>query len=135
MSRSREVRGQWSFSAAVFLGSIVLVAGVSAALAACGSTAAAPSVGECPEEELLVKFRPGADPATVSARHGATIRSVISGIDVYVLAVPAGTTAEKIGEFMADPEVEFAEPNETMSVPERPPASPTPCGAPSSPGT
>ena len=66
---------------------------------------------DCVPDEILVKFRPGADPAVVSTRHGATIRSVIGFIDVYVLAIPFGSVPEKVAEFSADPEVEYAEPN------------------------
>jgi thermitase len=68
-------------------------------------------VPECVAGELLVKFRPGADPAAVAARHGGTISSQIAAIAVYVVSVPDGTVEQKVAEFNADPEVEYAEPN------------------------
>jgi hypothetical protein len=71
-------------------------------------------VTSCLTDTLLVKMNPGADPATVVARHGGTIVHVIEGIDVQVVAVPAGTGLEKIKEFMADPEVRYAEPNQIV---------------------
>jgi hypothetical protein len=69
---------------------------------------------ECLRDELLVKFRPGADPEAVSARHGATITYFLSAIEVHVVAVPAGTAEQKIAAFQADPEVVYAEPNGTV---------------------
>src|SRR3954469_8627560 len=65
----------------------------------------------CPTEQILVKVQAGADPAEVVGRHGGTILSTIAGIDVQVVAVPAGTSDEKIAEYNADPDVRYAEPN------------------------
>src|SRR5215212_5360953 len=62
---------------------------------------------DCPSDEILVHFASGTDPAIAAARHGATIRSSIPDIDVYVLGVPSGTAAAKITEFQADPEVVY----------------------------
>jgi hypothetical protein len=73
---------------------------------------------ECQTGELLVKFRPGVDPEVVIARHGGTLASEIEDIDVYVVAVAPGTVDQKVAEFSADPDVEFAEPNSFYSVPE-----------------
>jgi len=86
----------------------------------------------CFAEEILAKFTPGADPAAVAARHGTTIASTIPQLGIYVLAVPPGSQAEKIAVLSSDPEVEYAEPNAVMSIPERPAAGTTPCpdGAP-----
>lgn len=66
-------------------------------------------VTACKPDTLLVKVNPGADPATVVSRHGGTIVRTISGIDVQVVAVPAGTGQQKIDEYMADPDVKYAE--------------------------
>jgi hypothetical protein len=85
-----------------------------------------PTSQECGRHELLVKFRPGADPATVTARHGATVRRVIPGIEVYLLAVPGGSADDAVATFSADPDVAFAEINGTMTVPERPPVDVAP---------
>ena len=81
----------------------------------------------CPPDELLVKFQPSADPAAVTARYGATIQSRIQSIDVYVLAVPAGTGPATITALQSDPEVVFAEPNALVGIPEAPPPAPEPC--------
>jgi hypothetical protein len=77
--------------------------------------------------ELLVKFRPGVDPVAVAARHGAMIVGSIPSIDVYLLAVPPGTAGERLAALAADPEVEFAEFNGTVTVPEQPPADGPTC--------
>src|SRR4051794_12705689 len=65
----------------------------------------------CPSEQVLVKVQPGPDPAEVVGRHGGTILSTIKGIDVQVVAVPAGTRDQKLEEFNADPDVRYAEAN------------------------
>ena len=66
-------------------------------------------VTACKPDTLLVKVKPGVDAPTVISRHGGTLVRTISGIDVHVVAVPAGTGQQKIDEFMADPEVKYAE--------------------------
>ena len=106
------------FLAVILLGAIVLIAPMKAAVS---------EEPVCPPDELLVKFQPGADPVTLSTNHGATIVSMIPGIEVYLLAVPPGTAGVKIAEFQGDPGVVFAEPNGVMSVPEQPPPAPSPC--------
>jgi len=93
----------------------------------------------CRREELLVKFAPGADATTVAGRHGATVVSSIPRIGVYVLAVPPGAQAATLTALAADPEVEYAEPNGVVRVPELPPtadpcAEATPSPAMSEPG-
>ena len=65
----------------------------------------------CPPEQALVKVNPGADPVEVVARHGGTILKTITGIDVQVVAVPAGTLQQKLDELNADPDVKYAEAN------------------------
>ena len=85
-----------------------------------------PSALACRREEMLVKFKPGADAATVAARYGATIVSSIPQIGVYVLAVPPGTQAAALAGLSADLGVEYAEPNGVVRIPELPP-TPDPC--------
>ena len=113
---------KWGLALTVLVSTVALVAGA----AELGSAL----LPECVADELLVKFRPGADPTAVSARHGATIIEPIVGIEVYRLSIPYGTVAEKVAEFGADPEVEYAEPNGIMRIPESPPSHAQPCGGP-----
>ena len=63
----------------------------------------------CKPDTILVKVNPGADPATVIARHGGTIVRTISGIDVQVVSVPGGTGQQAIDDLSADPDVKYAE--------------------------
>jgi hypothetical protein len=66
-------------------------------------------VTTCPPDRLLVKLKPGADPASVIARYGGTIVQTISGIEVQVVTVPAGQGQQAIDALSADPEVQYAE--------------------------
>ena len=101
-------------------------------------TAAAPVAGsdssertrlpQCAPDELFIKFRPGADPAIVTARYGGTIKSEIAFIGVHVVSISPGTAAEKGPEFQADPEVEYAEAVGVVTIPESPPSDSEPCG-------
>jgi len=93
---------------------IVALAIVTAISMGLGQRAMADEQGAgpaCATEQVLVKVNPGVDPADVVARHGGTILWTIEGIGVQVVAVPAGTQGQKIDEFMADPDVKYAEPN------------------------
>ena len=90
---------------------------------------------ECVPDQVLVKFRPGTDPAAVSARHGATFTGAIVGLDVQVLTVPAGTVPEKVAALSADPDVVYAEPNGIARVPEAQSGAAQPCGAAPAPGS
>lgn len=76
----------------------------------------------CPPEQVLVKVVPTADPVDVVSRHGGTIVKTITGIDVQVVEVPAGTAAQKIDELMADPDVTYAEPNGVVRATDQAPA-------------
>ena len=87
----------------------------------------------CPTEQLLVKVRGGADPAEVVARHGGTIVSTISGIEVQVVAVPGGTLGPKLDEFNADPDVEYAEANGIVRASASTDGQPCPSPSPSVP--
>ena len=88
-----------------------------------------PTEPACFLEEVLAQFRVGADPATVAVRHGTTITSTIPQLGIYVLGVPPGTQAEKVAALINDPDVEYAEPNAVMGIPERPASGSAPCPA------
>src|SRR4051812_12313698 len=75
-----------------------------------------PSVSSCKPDSLLVKVNPGADPAEVIERHGGTIVRTISGIDVQVVAVPAGTGLQAIDELNADSDVKYAEADQIVKA-------------------
>lgn len=92
------------------------------------------AVFECVPDQVLARFRPGVDPAAVSARHGATFTGAIVGLDVHVLTVPSGTVMEKVAALSADPDVVYAEPNGIARIAEAPSAAAQPCGATPSPG-
>lgn len=70
----------------------------------------------CDPERLLLKVRPGVDAATVAVRHGGTIIQTISGIEVHVVTVPAGTGQQALDALNADPEVEYAEPDGIVRI-------------------
>jgi hypothetical protein len=72
------------------------------------------TVSACPPDRILVKARPGADPSAVIARYGGTIVQTIQGIDVQVVTVPAGQGQPAIDALNADPEVEYAEPDQIV---------------------
>jgi hypothetical protein len=84
-----------------------------------------PSVSACPPDRLLVKTRPGADPAVVIARYGGTIIQTIPGIEVQVVTVPAGKGQQAIAALSADAEVQYAEPDQIVRASEG--QSGTPC--------
>ena len=68
-----------------------------------------PSPAPCAPDRILVKVKPGADPAVVIGRYGGTIIQTISGIDVQIVNVPAGTAQPSIDGLSADPDVHYAE--------------------------
>lgn len=70
----------------------------------------------CRTERALVKVRPGADPAVVIGRHGGTILDTIAGIGVQVVSVPEGRLTQTIDALSADPDVEYAEPDEAVTI-------------------
>lgn len=75
------------------------------------SSPAPPDPSQCPPDRILVKLKPGADPAAVIARYGGTIINTITGIDVHVVTVPGGAGQQAIAGLSADPEVQYAEPD------------------------
>lgn len=76
----------------------------------------APAMSACEPDRLLVKVRPGADPAAVVARYGGTIVQEISGIEVQVVTVPAGQGQQAIDALSADPEVAYAEADQIVTA-------------------
>ncbi|MCC7370972.1 MAG: hypothetical protein IT306_21335 [Chloroflexi bacterium] len=78
--------------------------------------AAAPSPAACPPDRILVKVKPGADPAVVIGRYGGTIIQTILGIDVQVVNVPGGTGQQAIDALNADPDVQYAEPDGVVRI-------------------
>jgi hypothetical protein len=119
----------------IFTRFVMVLALVAMAVIGLGLTAYAeqddPSM-TCLPEQALVKVRSGADPAEVVGRHDGTILSTISGIDVQVVAVPAGTLGQKLDEMNADPDVEYAEANGIVRASE--PTDGQPCPPPSPTG-
>lgn len=89
---------------------LTLVLGPAAALAGPSGTSAAPPHSA---EQFLVKFRPGTPAATVRAINAAnrvSQKTAIERIDVRVLTVPPGKTAEEmVARYAKNPNVEFAE--------------------------
>ncbi|MGE5587577.1 MAG: S8 family serine peptidase, partial [Clostridia bacterium] len=92
-------------------------------LAAPGGLAYSPS-------DFLASFRPGSTSDQIRAaaeRHGYSVKRVIEGAGIYVIAVPRGTDPAQAAErFKEDPLVEHAQPNYTARVGEVPatPAAP-----------
>ena len=70
----------------------------------------------CTPDRILVKVRPGFDPATVIARYGGTIGRTIPGIEVHVVTVPAGQGQQAIDAPNADPEVQYAEADQIVTA-------------------
>jgi hypothetical protein len=66
-------------------------------------------VPACKPDRILVKVKPGADPAAVIERYGGTIIQTIPGIEVQVVTVPGGTGQQAIDALNADPDVQYAE--------------------------
>lgn len=74
----------------------------------------APSGSGCPTDRLLVKIYAALDPAVVIGRYGGTIVQTIPGIEVQVVTVPAGQGKRTIDALNADPEVQYAEPDQIV---------------------
>ncbi|MGE5593760.1 MAG: S8 family serine peptidase [Betaproteobacteria bacterium] len=70
--------------------------------------------------DFLASFRPGTTSDQIRAaaeRHGYTVKRVIEGAGIYVIAVPHGTDPAQAAErFREDPIVEHAQPNYTARV-------------------
>lgn len=73
------------------------------------------------EGELLVKFKPGVTREQIDAfdaRYGVSVMDHITGIDVYRLKLPAGTTVDAMRHvYEGSGLVVYAEPNHRISVP------------------
>ena len=77
-----------------------------------GSSHATPA--EVVSGEILVRFQPGTTGqqiGNVHAQLGGRVQDVIAGINVQVVAVPAGQEQAKVQAYSRNPNVEFAEPN------------------------
>ena len=70
----------------------------------------------CKPDRIMVKVRPGFDPAAVVARYGGTIVRTIPGIEVQVVTVPAGQGQQAIDALSADPEVQYAEADQIVTA-------------------
>jgi len=71
-------------------------------------------IPEYAPDRLLVKFRPGAAASEVSKVHrqaGGKQLSVIPGIGVHIVEVPAGSVQGKISLYQKNPNVEYVEPD------------------------
>ncbi|MGE5585551.1 MAG: S8 family peptidase [Bacillota bacterium] len=97
---------------------------------------AAPGGPTYSPSDFLASFRPGATADQIRAtaeRHGYSVKRVIEGTGIYVIAVPRGTDPARAAEgFKEDPLVKHAQPNYTARVGEVPPAPPAPA-APAAP--
>jgi len=67
--------------------------------------------GRFVHDEVLVAFRPGANPAVFARAFGGRVQAELEGLGVYVLKVPSGAVENVIAALSANPQVEFAEPN------------------------
>lgn len=64
------------------------------------------------DEYILVKFRENVTPAVEAEVHrkkGGEVKNEVKGLDVKVVKVTKGKTAEKLTEYQQDPNVEYAE--------------------------
>jgi hypothetical protein len=75
-----------------------------------------PATVACPPDRILVKARAGVDAAALIARYGGTVTQTITGIDVQVVDVPHGTGQQAIDALSADPDVEYAEPDQIVTT-------------------
>ena len=62
-------------------------------------------------DEVLVAFRPGANPAQLSRAVGGRAQMELEGLGVHLLKVPAGAVESVVAALSHNPQVEFAEPN------------------------
>lgn len=94
---------------------MALVAVLALAFASSGFTAPGPQRSpDAVGGEILVKFVPGTPGQTIADVHrtnGGQVRESIPGIDVQVVAVPAGRESERVAAYAHNPNVAFAEVN------------------------
>ncbi|HYQ72993.1 MAG TPA: S8 family serine peptidase [Gammaproteobacteria bacterium] len=96
------------------------------------TVSAAKDVAKYAPDRILVRFKPGTAASEISRvhrmAHGQSLRS-IPGIDVQVVKVQAGTVAEKVALYEANPNVEYAEPDyyRLLRIPSEDPG-PAPAG-------
>jgi thermitase len=67
--------------------------------------------GRFVHDEVLVAFRPGANPAVFARAFGGRVQAELQGLGVHVLKVPSGAVENVIAALSHNPQVEFAEPN------------------------
>jgi hypothetical protein len=76
------------------------------------------------EGELLVKFREGVSEARIQEvlrQTGTGVSKFLRTVKVYVLKLPPGAPVEDMRKkFQALPEVEYAEPDYTVTIQEKP---------------
>jgi hypothetical protein len=76
------------------------------------------------EGELLVKFREGVSEAQIQEilrQNGTEVTRFLRTLKVYVLRLPPGAAVEDMAKkFQSLPEVEYAEPNYTVTIQEKP---------------
>lgn len=67
--------------------------------------------GRFVHNEVLVAFRPGANPAVFARAFGGRVDAELAGLGVHVLKVPSGAVEHVVAALSANPQVDFAEPN------------------------
>jgi len=101
-----------SFSIKIVLVCVVLIT----LIATCSFTAKAQPISFAPDQ-ILVKFRSGADIANIHAINKTNTLKVISKINVHVVSIPPGQDIQKIIErFKKNRNVEYAEPDYIVRV-------------------
>jgi thermitase len=91
-----------------------LVALVALILSGAGLAASAPQRPDVRDDELLVKFRPGAAAAAQAAAHrqvGGQVVREVGGLGVKVVKVGQGQAQQRLQAYLRNPNVEYAEPN------------------------
>ncbi|MGH2437068.1 MAG: S8 family peptidase [bacterium] len=67
--------------------------------------------GRFVHDEVLVAFRPGANPAVFARAFGGRVQAELEGLGVHLLKVPSGAVESVVAALSRNPQVEFAEPN------------------------
>ena len=67
--------------------------------------------GEFVPDEVLVVFRPEANPHAIARAAGGRVQAELEGLGVHVLKVPPNAVQSVIAVLSRNPHVEFAEPN------------------------
>lgn len=110
---------------------LVLAAFALANLGAAPPTNQGNAASHAPDR-ILVKFKPGTDAGSIAAVHrqnGGAVIDTIPGIDVQVVAVPAGTVPSRVAAYGRNPNVQYAEPDYVATAVGKP-APPPPASGP-----